>query len=135
MPGQLDATFLPLASRLLEQFGESVTLTQRSGETYNPATGAVTSTATATCSVYGYIDQSSIAQRDGDVSAGSMVVILPAQDVTFDVAPGDTVRVRGVDWTVADEIDRQASTRGVSASVRKISSGSADVLLYVRVRR
>lgn len=53
-----------------------------------------------------------------------MVVLLPAQDVTFALTVGDTVRVRGVDWTVAR-----------SDGVRRISAGSADALLLVKAER
>lgn len=133
MPGQLDSVFLPLASQLLQRFGESMTLTKRSAETYTPATGAVSGT-TATLSVYGYVDTSSVMQRDGEAQAGSQVVLLPAQDVTFTLEPGDTVTIRGVDWTVADEFGRTSLADG-AASVRKVSAGSQDALLMVRVRR
>jgi hypothetical protein len=133
MPGQLDSVFLPLASQLLQRFGEAMTLTKRSAETYTPATGAVSGT-TATLSVYGYVDTSSIMQRDGIAQAGSQVVLLPAQDVTFTLEPGDTITIRGVEWTVADELDRP-NGRDITASVRKVSAGSRDALLMVRVRR
>lgn len=88
------------ALSLLQEYGQSVTLSRTVRGTYDPATGApaagTTTTYTGTAAVFDYAQ----ARIDGtDIRAGDQVAYLATDGVVLPLS-GDTMTVGGVVYTV-----------------------------------
>ena len=100
MPGKLDGVMVPLAKKLIGDFGKTVTYKQLSSS-YDASTGKTTSAETASSAVIAppapyrqnRIDGSTI--QNGDVTSS-----VAASAIAFVPAIGDRVDLNAVDWQV-----------------------------------
>jgi hypothetical protein len=118
----LDATFRPLATRLLRDLsGLLVTYKRVTEGAYNPETGASTPTE-ASSSVYAYAAAPNALQlQAGVVEEGDILLYISAAELGFKPKPGDKVTYESADWTIT--------------AVEFFSSGTLDALYTVTVRR
>lgn len=109
----LDATFRPLATKLLAKFGRTATYTRVTEGTYDPATGTVTNTET-TSTIKTYQSSPNDTQlASGQYTANSAIFLVSAEELGFIPSPTDKITI-GTDWTIE--------------RVKKYSSGEFDAL-------
>jgi hypothetical protein len=94
----LDRAMRPAADRLLGMFGDDVTITYKSGGTYDPATGITAPTET-TATVKAHIEQWAVTEFGQLVERKGLKVMIPALGETLP-RPDDTVTVDGQEYEV-----------------------------------
>lgn len=111
MPGQLDTVFRPLAERLIEQFGMSMTYIQVA-ESFDATTGKVTTTETQHSVVgtppvplskrlaSGESYRAVLGEVFDTVEAGDLITTLKAQNLGFTPALGDRLVYNNATWQV-----------------------------------
>jgi hypothetical protein len=111
MPGQLDTVFRPLAERLIEQFGMSMTYIQVA-ESFDATTGKVTATETQHSVVgtppvplskrlaSGESYRAVLGEVFDTVEAGDLITTIKAQNLGFTPALGDRLVYNDSTWQV-----------------------------------
>lgn len=111
MPGQLDTVFRPLAERLIEQFGMSMTYIQLA-ESFDATTGKVTTTETQHSVIgtppvplskrlaSGESYRAVLGEVFDTVEAGDLITTLKAQNLGFTPALGDRLVYNNSTWQV-----------------------------------
>lgn len=106
---KLDTRFRALATRLINKYGKSITLTSITTGSYNPATGSVINTTSA-ASVkaivedYSYRD-SGTGFADGLVKIGDKKFTVAAIDLSSSPKPGDTITLGSATYSVIRVIE------------------------------
>ena len=109
------------ALRLLQEYGQPMTLTRRTAGAYNPATGAATITST-TADAQGAIFDIRGKEFDPQmVQVGDRKIIMAAVGLDFAPEPGMHVTVGADEWSVV-----QAGA---------INPGAVDVIYKLQVRK
>lgn len=109
----LDATFRPLATKLLTKFGRTCTFTRVTEGAYDPATGTTTNTET-TSTVYTYQSEPNDNQlASGQYQVGQSIFLISAAELGFEPRPNDRITVDAM-WTIS--------------RVKRTSSGQYDAL-------
>lgn len=93
------------ALRLITKKGQSVTITYRSGGSYNPATGGLTVTET-TATAYGVVSQFSASDIDGElIRKGDLLLVVAASGITKPGADDDVTLADATKYTIKNVID------------------------------
>lgn len=109
----LDATFRPLATKLLTKLGRTATYIKVTEGTYDPTTGIITNTE-ASSAIHTYQSSPNDSQlASGQYLSSNAIFLLSAEELGFVPSANDKITA-GTTWT----IDR----------VRKHSSGQYDAL-------
>lgn len=116
----LDATARKLATKMIGQFGKSITLTTVTAGAYNPATGLAGQT-TADASVKAIVEEYKGFDIANDLAkAGDKKVTVSAADLASRPSPVDRLTIDGVVYTIMQ--------------VKAISSGELDALYEIQGR-
>lgn len=91
---RLDAALRSLAARLVARAGTAMTLRRAGPPAYDPETGEVAAGDTGR-PVTGVVEEVEAGHPDGLVRRGDRMVILAAEPLADEPAPGDTVLIAG----------------------------------------
>ena len=103
----LDTRFRSLATKIINKYGKSITLTSVTTGTYNPATGSVTNTtssATVKAIVEDYSYQDS-GFTEGLIKVGDKKFTVAAIDLSSAPKPGDTITLGSSTYSVIRVIE------------------------------
>ena len=103
MTGQLDTKARQVAFDLIAKYGKVATFTERTSETYDPATGSVSGGETP--HVWNISPPAPFDRRlvDGDtVQIGDLRADTPALGIPFTPVRGQKVTFDSEDWTIVD---------------------------------
>lgn len=105
----LDTRFRSLATKLINKYGKSITLTSVTTGTYNPATGSVTNTTSsatvkAIVEDYSYQDSGS-GFTEGLIKVGDKKFTVAAIDLSSAPKPGDTITLGSSTYSVIRVIE------------------------------
>ena len=105
----LDTRFRSLATKLINKYGKSITLTSVTTGTYNPATGSVTNTTSsatvkAIVEDYSYQDSGS-GFTEGLIKVGDKKFTVAAIDLSSAPKPGDTITLGSSAYSVIRVIE------------------------------
>lgn len=116
----LDATARRAATKLIGQFGRSITLTTVTPGAYNPATGAAVPTS-ASVTVKAIVEEYKGFDIVSELAkAGDKKLTVSAADLAARPTPADKVTVDGLVYTIV--------------AVKAISSGALDALYEIQAR-
>jgi len=101
---KLDTRFRALATRLINKYGKSITLTSVTTGSYNPATGSVTNTTSA-ASVKALVEDYKTGFADGLVKIGDKKFTVAAIDLSSSPKPGDTITLGSATYSVIRVIE------------------------------
>lgn len=114
--------YAPIAAtalRLLQNFGQSITLVRVSGESTDPVTGVVTSGADASVTTTGIMKMYPQKMIDGTrILATDREMVLSNEHTPVAT---DQVRIGTEDWTIVD--------------IKTISPAGTDLVYFVQVRK
>lgn len=101
------------ALRLITKKGQAVTITYRSGGSYNQATGGLTVTET-TATAYGVVTQYSNSDIDGElIRQGDLMLIVAASGVTKPSVDDDVTLADSTEYTIKSVTDVSPANESV----------------------
>lgn len=115
----LSDRMLATSLRLLQQYGESISITRDSTGAYAPSTGTVTDNADTTYTGYGYPTTYRINERDNTLIQANDIRLILRSDTTPLI--GDIVLIRGVKYT--------------TINVEKISVQGVNIIYKLQLRQ
>jgi len=100
MPGKLDSVLVPLANKLVNDFGKTVTYKQRVSS-YDATTGKTTFTETESSAIITPPEPYRQNRIDGTtIQAGDAVANIAGSSISFVPAISDRIDLNGSDWQV-----------------------------------
>lgn len=104
MTTAFDEIFVPLALELLEEFGKTVSITERAAtDSYNPKTGSVNADPSSFTIKIIPPDKFKDFYVDGDlIEEGDLLTGFAASGLEFTPTKGMIIDLDGTDWTMVD---------------------------------
>lgn len=89
---RLDETLRPMVAGLIARAGTAVTIRCSGAPEYDPASGEVTETP-IDIALTGVVEDVEVGHSDGVIRRGDRIVIVAAQDLEIEPAPGDDLLI------------------------------------------